>query len=112
MTHKENLLAGSAWNFCRPFRPRQPAEQAGEDQPQQSSAEEQLQGEERQTEDSKVQANDDVAAGQRQQRSVRRRRQRNSESSTSKVSPTGGVCLKHGYQGAVSKVFFNCLQAE
>lgn len=81
----------STLNFRRPFRPRQPAEQAGDDQPQQSSAEEQLQGEDRQTEDTKIQANGDVAAAQRQQRSVRRRRQRNSESSTSKVSLREGL---------------------
>lgn len=104
MRKAKNLLVGSTLTSCRPFRPRQPAEQAGDDQPQQSSADEQLQGEERQTEVSKVQANGDVAAGQRQQRSVRRRRQRNSESSTSKVSLTGRFCLKRGLQGAGNKV--------
>lgn len=71
--------------YRRPFRPRPPADQAGDEQQQQISVEEPQQGEGRQTEDSKVvQADGDAAAGQRQQRSVRRRRQRNSESSASK----------------------------
>lgn len=84
----------STLNLHRPFRPRQPADQAGDDQPQPSGAEEQLQGDDRQAEDSKVvTANGDAAAGQRQQRSVRRRRQRNSESSTSKVSLARGFAL-------------------
>lgn len=97
MMQKESRFANSTPTFHRPFRPRQPADQAGDDQPQQVSAEEQLQGDDRQTEDSKVdEANGDVAAGQRQQRSVRRRRQRNSESSTPKVSLAGGFCLQRG----------------
>lgn len=87
-------LTDSTLNFHRPFRPRQPADQAGDDQPQEVGAEEKQQGEEKQTEDSNVpQTNGDVATGQRPQRSVRRRRQRNSESSTSKVSPSRRVYL-------------------
>lgn len=97
MMQKESRLADFTLGFHRPFRPRPPADQAGDEQQQQISVEEPQQGEGRQTEDSKVvQADGDVAAGQRQQRSVRRRRQRNSESSASKVSLAGGFCLKRG----------------
>lgn len=96
MMQKESRLADFPLGFYRPFRPRPPADQAGDEQ-QQISVEEPPQGEDTQTEDSKVvQADGDVAAGQRQQRSVRRRRQRNSESSSTKVSLAGGFCLKRG----------------